>query len=222
MKHNRIVKLLTVIVLLIFSCNALIACNIEDYFVFGGNNGSGTLNPDIESFEEFFEIFLHQLDDQIDFTVDFAQKQCEYSTQVNPSPIYSSTVPVCLEKGMDVQITCEDGLLDFVNDYDLCTLLGNLLDNGLEHAGFSQEAYLYLDIFGGQAGEVFLRMENSCEKQPVLLNGCLVTQKADRAQHGKGMVQIQRMTEQYGGQFSWTYDAAQKRFVTQCKFSMIS
>ena len=51
MKHNRIVKLLAVIVLLIFSCNALIACNMEDYFVFGGNNGSGTLNPNIESFE---------------------------------------------------------------------------------------------------------------------------------------------------------------------------
>ena len=51
MKHNRIVKLLAVIVLLIFSCNALIACNMEDYFVFGGNNGSETLNPDIESFE---------------------------------------------------------------------------------------------------------------------------------------------------------------------------
>ena len=145
-----------------------------------------------------------------------------YSQRIVLNLLLNQKAKLAEEKGMDVQITCEDGLLDFVNDYDLCTLLGNLLDNGLEHAGFSQEAYLYLDIFGGQAGEVFLRMENSCEKQPVLLNGCLVTQKADRAQHGKGMVQIQRMTEQYGGQFSWTYDAAQKRFVTQCKFSMIS
>lgn len=145
-----------------------------------------------------------------------------YSQRIVLNLLLNQKAKLAEEKGMDVQFTCEDGLLDFVNDYDLCTLLGNLLDNGLEHAGFSQEAYLYLDIFGGQAGEVFLRMENSCEKQPVLLNGCLVTQKADRAQHGKGMVQIQRMTEQYGGQFSWTYDAAQKRFVTQCKFSMIS
>ncbi|MBR4888029.1 MAG: hypothetical protein IKU17_02680, partial [Clostridia bacterium] len=64
---------------------------------------SGLKTPtDIQSFEEFFEIFLHQLDDQIDFTVDFAQKQGEYSTQFNPSPIYSSTFPVCLEKGVDV------------------------------------------------------------------------------------------------------------------------
>lgn len=56
----------------------------------------------IESFDEFFEIFLQQLDNRINFALDFAQKQGEYSTLINPSPIYSSTFPECIEKGMDI------------------------------------------------------------------------------------------------------------------------
>lgn len=57
---------------------------------------------DIASFDEFFEIFLNQLDNCIDFAIDFAQKQGEYATLINPSPIYSSTFSECIEKGLDV------------------------------------------------------------------------------------------------------------------------
>lgn len=53
MKHNKFIKLLSVIVLLVFSCNALIACNIEKYFVFGGvtDPNDSAANPNIETFE---------------------------------------------------------------------------------------------------------------------------------------------------------------------------
>jgi len=57
---------------------------------------------DIESYDDFYNIFLNQLDYQIDFAVDFAQKQGEYSTLINPSPIYSSTFSDCIKKGKDV------------------------------------------------------------------------------------------------------------------------
>ena len=54
MKHNKMnfIRIFTVIVLLVFSCNALTACNIEDYFVFGGDtSGEQVADPNIESFE---------------------------------------------------------------------------------------------------------------------------------------------------------------------------
>ena len=57
---------------------------------------------DIESFDEFFDVFLRQLKYYIDFTVDYAQRQGEKSRLINPSPIYSSTFTECLEKGMDI------------------------------------------------------------------------------------------------------------------------
>lgn len=57
---------------------------------------------DIESFEEFCEIFIKQLDRTVDFAVDFAERQGEFSTLVNPSPIYSSSFSECIEQGKDV------------------------------------------------------------------------------------------------------------------------
>jgi len=63
----------------------------------------GTPCPlDFASFDEFFAAFLAQLDHCMDFAIEFAQKQGLLSTQVNPSPIYSSTFDECLEQGLDV------------------------------------------------------------------------------------------------------------------------
>lgn len=56
----------------------------------------------VDSFEEFFDIFLKQLDHCTDFGLDFIEKQGRYSTSMNPSPIYSASFPECIEKGMDV------------------------------------------------------------------------------------------------------------------------
>ena len=51
MKHN-ITKIITLLILFVFSFSSLTACNLEDMFVFGGDvSGSGTANPNIESFE---------------------------------------------------------------------------------------------------------------------------------------------------------------------------
>ena len=57
---------------------------------------------DIKNFDEFFDIFLKQLDYCTDFALDFIEKQGRYSTLMNPSPVYSASFPECIEKGFDV------------------------------------------------------------------------------------------------------------------------
>lgn len=59
-------------------------------------------NTAINSFEDFLNSYLNQLDYCIDFAIDFAEKQGLYSKMINPSPIYSSSFCECIEKGMDV------------------------------------------------------------------------------------------------------------------------
>ena len=57
MKHNKFTKLLAIILVIVFSCNMLTACNIEQYFVFGGSsqnleeNEEVKINPNVETFE---------------------------------------------------------------------------------------------------------------------------------------------------------------------------
>ena len=53
MKHNKLplVRLLTLIVLIIFICSTLSACNIEKLFIFGGvQDDDGVSDPNIETF----------------------------------------------------------------------------------------------------------------------------------------------------------------------------
>ena len=154
--------------------------------------------------------------------------QKTYSSRTILNILLNQKAQQAQRQGMDVEIHCTDGLLDFISDYDLCTLLGNLLDNGIEHSGSREDAYLYLDITEGTAGTeengqaILIRMENSCEQAPEMHNGVLATQKEEAELHGKGVAQIQRMTARYGGTFSWMYDASQKRFITKCQFLKIS
>lgn len=141
-----------------------------------------------------------------------------YSTRTVLNILFGQKTERAEALGMDMQITCEDKLLDFMNDFDVITLLGNMLDNGIEHSGIQKDAWLYLDVMQERNGEILIRMENSCEKTPEVQQGVLTTQKANPELHGKGILQMQRITSRYGGTFYWQYDAAQKKFITQCLF----
>ena len=145
-------------------------------------------------------------------------KQKTYSTRPVLNVLFGQKTEQAEARGIEVQITCEDSLLDFMNDFDIATLLGNMLDNGIEHNGIQADAWLYLDIFQGKNGEIFIRMENSCKNMPEVQHGVLTTQKGNPELHGKGILQMQRITGRYGGTFHWQYDALHKAFVTQCQF----
>ena len=127
-----------------------------------------------------------------------------------------------LAKQKDIEFECsctvDDIPLAPISDFDLCTLIANLLDNGIQHID-ANSPYLYLDLFYDEAGNTVLRIENSCHVPPVLQHGVFVSCKADKASHGKGMEQIRRITEAYNGIFSWQFDAQEERFITQSVFA---
>lgn len=54
------------------------------------------------SYEEFYQGFLTQLDNILQFSLKHILDQSKFNQQINPSPLYSSTFTQCLEKGMDV------------------------------------------------------------------------------------------------------------------------
>jgi len=79
----------------------------------------------IQSFEEFFDIYLKHLDDCLDFAIEFGQMQDEYAQEVNPTPIYSSTFPQCLKNGRDVH----EGALKYNNISVKCFALATSTDS---------------------------------------------------------------------------------------------
>lgn len=164
--------------------------------------------------EQDAEVYLRQL-------LDAAPKRPfhQYTGRTAMNILCNQKALLAEERAIEFQVNLpiEQDLLAQISDYDLCTLIGNLLDNGMEHAG-GAEPYLYLDLFLDNAGNTVLRMENSCITPPVLHDGFFASCKADSSSHGKGMGQIQCITEKYHGIFSWQFDAQEERFITLCVF----
>lgn len=157
--------------------------------------------------------YIRQLSDAL------PQQDVRYHDRTVLNILLNQKAALAKEKNIEFQVHCAQNseLLSRISDFDLCTLLGNLIDNGIEHAN-GADPYLYLDLFFDDAGNTVLRMENSCITPPVLQHGVFVSCKADKASHGKGMEQIRCTTEAYDGIFSWQYDDAAERFITQCVF----
>lgn len=84
--------------------------NLVKFLEFALNSGRdmmtdlpiGTPCGEPKSFEELFALFLQQLDDYTEFALDYYWKQAQFNTQINPTPIYSSSFADCIEKATDV------------------------------------------------------------------------------------------------------------------------
>lgn len=100
----------------------------------------------------------------------------------------------------------------FVSDFDLCTLMGNLLDNAIEAASQIKplEARFIRIIGGPTANCLLIRMENSCLPRVLAKNALPSTTKADRTLHGFGLRNVKQVVERYGG--TLTVSADEQRF----------
>ena len=69
--------------------------HLEDTLTF-----KSILNP--LTFEQFYSIYLHHLRILIDMTANSVIEQTNYQYQINPFPLYSSTLENCVKSGKDV------------------------------------------------------------------------------------------------------------------------
>ena len=102
-----------------------------------------------------------------------------------------------------ITLTCvADGkLLDFMDVMDLCTLVGNALDNAIEYEekiADPEKRLIHMTI-SAQKGFVLLRLENYCEDQLAFEDGLPASTKGDPRFHGYGLKSIRYVARKYGG-----------------------
>lgn len=90
--------------------------------------------------------------------------------------------------------------LSFIDDVDLCTLLGNLLDNSIEAALTLKEPSIEFMI--DQVDDsLYISIRNSFDRSKVnRQNGQYITSKKDKKVHGLGLKNIQSIVEKYQGE----------------------
>lgn len=95
----------------------------------------------------------------------------------------------------------DGALLDFMHVTDICTVIGNALDNAIESVVMIEDPEKRMIHFSlsRQNHFIFLQIRNYCEREPVWDGKELRTTKKDKKNHGYGVKSIQYSIEKYGG-----------------------
>ena len=111
---------------------------------------------------------------------------------------------LCQQEKISFSCITDGAALDFMKTLDIAALLGNGLDNAIEHERTvpADKRYIFLKIqrSGSMAS---VRIENYCENLPKLSADGLpvASSKKDAALHGYGTKSMQYIVEKYEGNF---------------------
>lgn len=96
-----------------------------------------------------------------------------------------------------------------IEDFDLCTIFANLLDNAKEACGqIAEREKRWISINIKKKNQMlFISIANSLKNPPVEKNGRLLTTKPRKKLHGLGLENVRRALEHCDGYLSYSYDS---------------
>lgn len=106
--------------------------------------------------------------------------------------------------GIETQCILQNSDQLELNNYELCSLFSNLLDNAIEACQQSGNSYRYIEIKGKAISQSYiLRIENNCilQNKP---NESFPKSTKHQPGHGYGLKIVQNITESHGGNFNLT------------------
>lgn len=96
--------------------------------------------------------------------------------------------------------------LDFIENKDLVGILSNLFNNAIESAEKCSERKIEFILYSFNKGYVIIKMINTCEKEPIVKGGKLITTKGRKEYHGYGVRIMESIIEKYDGDIEWEYN----------------
>ena len=160
-----------------------------------------------------FLLYLRAHEDggqELDNSIDQLMKSIEpYGTAISTG---NAVVDVILGEKLAVcsanNIVCipylDGSLLDFVKPLDLCTLIGNAMDNAIESCRrIAEKERRSIRLHTAERGNtVILSVRNTFLTAPDLRDGLPATTKEDAKNHGYGLRNMRYLAEQYDGMLS--------------------
>ena len=137
--------------------------------------------------------YLDHLEEDLD-SIDIAIR----TGNVSVDAILSSKVSVALKKEIAVDCTAKVPKQLKVSDVDLCTVIGNLLDNAIESCEKIQKEQRFLRIYIGIfKKQLYISVTNATSVKHRRLLSELVRDK--KGNHGFGLRRIDRVAAKYDG-----------------------
>lgn len=139
---------------------------------------------------------------------------------VNPiiNAVVSSIAEQCLSNGIDFSAEISLPTDHCPDEYELCAVLGNLLENAFIAASHTpKENKPYIDLNVGVKGAMFgIMCQNSFDGYIIAEDGNLKTTKKDPIHSGIGIASIKAIVKRYDGSFMAEYD--RERFTAYVVF----
>lgn len=106
-----------------------------------------------------------------------------------------------IQNHISINVVLDFRMGRFIRDFDLCAIIGNLVDNAVEACSqVPQEKNRYIDISGGcSANCLMIHISNSFWTPPIMTDDLPRTLKADRQNHGFGLRNVSRILKKYHG-----------------------
>ena len=113
---------------------------------------------------------------------------------------------ICSEKKILFSADVRKNTLRNVDRDDLTSLFGNLLDNAVEAAENTEDAFIDVRISNAENNNITLiAVVNSCSTDPFADNDLLRTKKQDKFRHGYGLKSIRAVVKKYRGNMKLYY-----------------
>lgn len=123
----------------------------------------------------------------------------------------------CKIKNVDFSFDFKLANLKMVDDYDLVTIISNLLDNALEASVESKKRFITIQTNKVNTYDSLI-VTNSCDIPPDAVYRELRTTKKNKKVHGLGIKSVVKTLKKYDGDLEWEYDDKSKEFITTVIF----
>lgn len=132
-------------------------------------------------------------DAQIKSVRDFIKTDNDYF-----DAIVNTKLAVCERSGIELKADVMNGALNKLNNYEIASLFGNLLDNAMEAAKKAPVKEIALEV-STHGDNVYIFMKNTIASSVLEKNKHLRTTKADKEYHGLGINNITKVVNSYNG-----------------------
>lgn len=112
--------------------------------------------------------------------------------------IVNTKLAVCERSGIELKADVMNGALNKLNNYEIASLFGNLLDNAMEAAKKASAKEIVLEV-SKHGDNVYIFMKNTIAASVLEKNKHLRTTKADKEYHGLGINNITKVVNSYNG-----------------------
>lgn len=130
-------------------------------------------------------------------------------TPINTNnPVLNAVINVENEKatksGVSFKAEIKDEMIEFKNNTDLISLIGNLCDNAIEYLSTCSDSIKYMELSITRHNDYFIiSCKNKIDSSILADNPDLITSKTDKAKHGKGLLIIKDVVNKYNGNVSF-------------------